>query len=201
MTVRNHNRIAMYGAIILGLGFALNVQAQTTGTETRRDVHQQERIDAGLKSGQLTTKEAAQLERQESRIDRTEQRDMKNGSLSAAEKAKIQAMQNRSNRAIYTQKHDAQTGNGDSRSSERMQADVSRDVRQERRIHNGIDHGSLTNSEAAGLEGRESHVDRTEAHTGANGNVNWREQRYVQRTENRDGTRIWRKKHNETQQH
>lgn len=199
MSLRNQRSIATYGAIVLGLGLAINASAQTAGTETRRDVHQQERIEAGLKSGQLNTKEAARLEHGEARIDRTEQRDMRDGSLSAAEKAKIQAMQNHENRAIYTQKHDAQTGNADSRSSQRMQADVSRDVRQERRIHNGIDHGSLTTSEASRLEGRQGYDDRAQAHAGANGNVSYQEQRYVQHTENRSGTRIWRKKHNAVQ--
>lgn len=199
MSLLNQRRLAMYGAIVLGLGFALNVQAQTAGSETRRDVHQQERIEAGLKSGQLTTREAAQLERQQARIDRMEKRDLRDGSLSASERAKIQAMQNRSDRAIYTQKHDAQLGNAGSRSSLNMQADVGRDVRQERRIHNGVIHGSLTNSEAANLEGRESNLDRTEARAGANGNVGGREQRYVQRSENRNGSRIWHKKHNDVQ--
>lgn len=196
MKVSNQRRLALFGAIALGMGLALGAQAQTAGSETQRDVDQQQRIEQGLKSGQLTTHEASQLERGEARIDRTEQRDMRDGSLSAADKAQIQNMQNRESAAIYGQKHDAQTGNPDSRSSERMQHDVQRDENQETRIHEGVANGSLTNREAGHLEGREAHVDHEEARAGADGHVGWREQRHIQRTENRDSGRIWRDKHN-----
>ncbi|HEY2344545.1 MAG TPA: hypothetical protein VGH80_01530 [Xanthomonadaceae bacterium] len=196
MSLSNQRRIAMFGAIVLGLGFAFNAQAQSAGSETHRDVDQQQRIEQGLQSGQLNTREASQLERGEARIDRTEQRDMRDGSLSAADKAQIQAMQNHESQSIYNQKHDAQTGNPDSRSSERMQHDVQRDTNQEQRIHNGVANGSLTNREAGRLEGREAHVDREQARAGANGHVGYREQRHIQRTQNRDSGRIWGNRHN-----
>ena len=45
---------------------------------------QQERIEQGLKSGELSTKEAGQLEREQDRVDQIEARDLKDGSISAA---------------------------------------------------------------------------------------------------------------------
>lgn len=196
MISSNQRRLVLFGAIALGLGFAFNAQAQSAGSETQRDVDQQQRIEQGLQSGQLNTREASGLERGEARIDRTEQRDMRDGSLSAADKAQIQREQNRESQAIYNQKHDAQTGNPDSRSSERMQRDVQRDTNQEERIHNGVANGSLTNREAGRLEGREARIDHEEARAGADGHVGGWEQRRIQGTENRDSGRIWRNKHN-----
>ena len=196
MSHDNRRRLALFGAIALGLGFAFNAQAQSAGSESQRDVDQQQRIEQGLQSGQLTTREAAGLERGEARIDRTEQRDMRDGTLSASDKAQIQREQNRESQAIYGQKHDAQTGNPDSRSSERMQRDVQRDANQEERIHKGIANGSLTNRETGRLEGGEARVDHEEARAGVDGRVGGWEQRRIQGTENRDSGRIWRSEHN-----
>ncbi len=98
-----------------------------------------------------------------------EARDLKDGSISAAEQARLKALENKTSQDIYQQKHDAQLGNPDSKSSERMQADVQRNVNQQQRIQNGIDNGSLTNREVGALERGQSHVDRDEANAAANG--------------------------------
>ena len=55
-----------------------------------RDTSQQQRIEQGLQSGALTTREAAGLEREQSRIDQMESRALRNGNLSAAERALYQ---------------------------------------------------------------------------------------------------------------
>ena len=195
MTVRNNHRLALAGAIAIGLAFTLNAQAQSAGSETERNVDQQQRIEQGLKSGELNTRESSKLERGEARIDRTEQRDMRDGTLSAADKAQIQKEQNQESKAIYSQKHDAQTGNPDSRSSDRMQNDVQRNINQQQRIHNGIKNDSLTNRETGHLEGREAHVSHEEAKAGRNGHVGAGEQWRIQHTDNRDSRRIYRQKH------
>src|SRR5258708_5571279 len=74
--------------------FAQEASQLNAGSETQRDVNQQNRIEQGLKSGDLSTKEAAQLEKGESRIDQTEAKDMKDGVLSPREKEQIQREQN-----------------------------------------------------------------------------------------------------------
>lgn len=180
----------------LSLGFAVAAQAQGTGSETERNVDQQQRIEQGLQSGQLTTGEARKLEQGEARIDRTEQHDLANGSLSASEKAQIQREQNHESSAIYGQKHDAQNGNPDSLKSNMEQADVQRNVNQEQRIHNGVENGSLTNRETGRMQGREAHVDRMEARSDT-----LRQTGRIQRTDNRDSGRIYRDKHNDRTRH
>jgi hypothetical protein len=171
--------------------------AQTTAEkDQQRDVNQQQRIEQGLKSGQLSTKEAGSLERQEQHIDKMEARDLKNGSISPAEQARLNAAQNRVSNNIHADKHNGVSGNPNSASSQRMQADVQRNVNQEQRIRNGMDNGSLTNREAGKLERGQAHVAGREANAAADGHVGAREQRGIQRSENRQSGRVYRKKHN-----
>ena len=172
--------------------------AQTTPAEQdqQRDVNQQQRIEQGLQSGQLSTKEAGSLERQEQHVDKMEAHDMKNGAITSGEQARLNAAQNRVSNDIYADKHNGVTGNPNSASSQRMQADVQRNVNQQQRIQNGMDNGSLTNREAGKLERGQAHVNGREANAAANGHVGAAEQRGIQRSENRQSGRIYRKKHN-----
>ena len=201
--------VILAAAIAIGLGFATGAIAQTTPTtstaatrphnaasETGRDVEQQKRIEQGLQSGQLTSGEAHKLEAGEARIDKTEQRDLRNGSLSASERAQIQRQQNRESKAIYNQKHDARTGNPDSLKSNMEQANVQRNINQEQRLHNGVTNGSLTNRELARQEGNEAHVDRMESRRDT-----LRQTGRIQRTDNRDSRSIHRARHNKRVRH
>ncbi|GAA0715911.1 hypothetical protein [Dokdonella soli] len=183
-------------ALATSLLFCAGAHAQSAASETERNTDQQQRIEQGLKSGQLSTGEAATLERQQQRIDNTEARDMRDGTLSAAEKARIQREQNHASAAIYRDKHNAVTGNPGSASSERMQADVQRNVNQQARINQGVRSGQLTNREVGTLEHGQARVDRKEANAGADGRVGAAEQARIQRSENRQSGRIYRKKHN-----
>lgn len=208
---RIHRSLALAAATALSFGLAAAAQAQTApvpstqtvnpggpmqkphnaATETERNVDQQQRIEQGLKSGQLSSAEARKLEAGESRIDRTEARDMRNGSLSASERAQIQREQNAESRAIYSDKHNAVKGDPNSLKSNLEQADVQRNINQEQRIHNGITNDSLTNREASHLQGREAHVDRMESRRDTLGQT-----ARIQRADNRDSRSIYRLKHN-----
>ena len=204
--------LVLAAAIAVGLGFALGAQAQSApssttttppaqhphnaATETGRNVDQQKRIEQGLQSGQLSTGEARKLEAGQARIDKTEQRDLRNGTLSASERAQIQRQQNRESRAIYADKHNAVKGNPDSLKSNLEQADVQRNINQQQRIHNGVTHGSLTNRETSHLEGDEAHVSRMEARRDT-----LRQTGRIQRADNRDSRRIHRAKHNARDRH
>ena len=189
------NPIKTAVAVALGIAFSGAVLAQTTESITQRDVNQQQRIEQGLKSGQLTTREAAKLEKGEARINQMESNALRDGTLSPAEKARITRAQNEESRAIERQKSDAQTGNPNSASSQRMQADVQRNVSQEQRINQGVKSGALTNREAGRLEAGQARVDRKEARAGADGHVGKGEQAGIQAAENRQSGRIHREKH------
>ena len=188
--------IAVAGALLFR---DRGVRGTSPGTDrvTQRDANQQERIEQGLQSGQLNTKEAGQLEHQEAKIDHTEARDLKNGKLSAGEQANINRMQNKASADIYRDKHNAATGNPNSASSGgALQADVQRNVNQENRIEQGAKSGSLTNKEVGSLQRGQAHVDHKEARAARNGHVSAGEQKSIQHSENHQSKRIYRKKHN-----
>jgi hypothetical protein len=186
-------RLIAVTVLTSGAAWAQNTPAEQ---DQQRDVNQQQRIEQGLQSGQLSTKEAGQLERQQQHIDNMESRDMKKGPMTAEEQRRLDAAQNHASNSIYADKHNGATGNPNSASSQRMQSDVQRNVNQQQRIQNGMDNGSLTRHEAGSLEKGQAHVNRREANAAANGHVGASEQRRVQGSENHQSNRIFRKKHN-----
>lgn len=168
----------------------------TAKSVVARDERQEQRIENGLQSGELTVKEAAKLESEEARIDRQEARDLKNGPLTASEAATLTAEQNRVSANIYKAKHNAVIGNPHSISSLNMQADVQRNINQQARIEQGLQSGQLTNQETARLERGQARIDRHEARAGADGQISALEQYRIQRQENRQSRRIYDDKHN-----
>src|SRR5437868_11975672 len=91
-------------AAVLGISMAAGA-----AEVDRREQRQQERIAEGVKSGQLTPRETARLERKEARIHREIERDRaaNGGTLTPAERRRINRQQNRVSRQIYREKHDA----------------------------------------------------------------------------------------------
>jgi hypothetical protein len=174
---------------------AIPAFAQSTASEVQRDVNQQQRIEQGLKSGALTTREAARLEGEEAQVEKMQANALKDGKLTPQEKTRIERAQNKASQDIYREKHDAQRGDPNSASSQRMQADVQRNINQQQRIEQGTQSGQLTNKEVGKLERGQSHVARTESRAGADGKVGPNEQRRIQNGENSQSKHIYREKH------
>jgi hypothetical protein len=186
-------------ALAVGMLFAGAALAQTTGSTVQRDDNQQNRIEQGLQSGELSTREAGRLEHQEAAVEKMQSHALKDGSLSDAEKARLRRAQNKVSSDIYRDKHNAALGNPNSASSKRMQADVQRNANQQARIEQGVQSGALTNREAASLERGQAHVNRAEGRAAADGHVGPVEQDNLQARENHQSKRIYRKKHNEAE--
>lgn len=182
-------------AITAGTLFSVAAFAQSAASEVQRDINQQQRIEQGLKSGELNTREASRLEREESRVERMQSNALRDGRLTPQEAARINQAQHKVGSDIYREKHDAQRGDPNSASSQRMQADVQRNINEQKRIGQGVQSGRLTNHEAGRLEHGQARANRMEARAGADGHVGPREQGRIQRTENRQSRHIWREKH------
>lgn len=73
----------------------------------KREARQQMRIEQGLRSGQLTPREAARLENGQARVDRAENRVERDGHVSWRERERLSRMQDRQSRHIYRFKHNA----------------------------------------------------------------------------------------------
>lgn len=92
------------------------VSATAFGDETeprvnRRQERQQKRIANGVKSGQLTAGETANLEKKEANLNKEIRTDRKanGGNLTNNEKKQINQQQNKLSKQIYKEKHDGET--------------------------------------------------------------------------------------------
>lgn len=75
----------------------------------RRADNQQARINQGVRTGELTPREANRLDRRNDQLEAQIARDRADGpGLTPHERAKLQRKENRLSRDIYRQKHDAQ---------------------------------------------------------------------------------------------
>src|SRR5450432_1525761 len=87
-----------------------NAAVQNTDPKSevgKRAENQQDRIAQGVKSGQLTAGETANLENNEAKISREVKADRaaNGGKLTAAERKQVNQQQNRESRQIYRDKH------------------------------------------------------------------------------------------------
>lgn len=87
-----------------------NSATQNTDPKSKvgqRAENQQDRIANGIKSGQLTSKEASNLENRESKINQEVAQDRKanGGKLTQQEKQQVNRQQNQASRQIYRDKH------------------------------------------------------------------------------------------------
>lgn len=95
------------------------VNAQSTATTPsdlrqnridQRQTNQDKRIDQGVQSGQLNQREAARLDKGQTRVDKMENRALANdGKIGTVEARRIEKAQDAQSARIYRQKHDKQT--------------------------------------------------------------------------------------------
>lgn len=91
-------------ALLLGLAVPAFAQTATPGIDARQE-NQQKRIGAGIAKGQITPREAVQLERGQARVNRMENRAKSDGVVTARERARIHRAQNVQSNKIYRKRH------------------------------------------------------------------------------------------------
>jgi hypothetical protein len=102
-------------AIAIGTLFAGAALAQSNYSIEQRDRIEQQRIDRGVQSGQLTSREADRLQAERAQIERLQRRARADGTLTRNERARIDGAQDRLGRDIYRQAHDRQIANNNGR--------------------------------------------------------------------------------------
>ena len=163
-------------------------------TVAQRKENQQDRIAQGVKSGQLTAGETANLENKEAAINGETRADRaaNGGKLSSAEKQQINKQQNQLSKQIYNDKHNAATQNyGKSEVGQRQ-------TNQQQRIAQGIKSGQLTAGETAKLENQQRGMNQqVKADRAANGGkLMPGEKQQVNKEQNAASKNIYNKKHN-----
>lgn len=98
--------VLVIGSVLLATGMAY-AQAETPGID-QRQANQEQRIDQGIASGQLTQREADQLDKQQRHIDTMENKAKSDGVVTKKERTRLHAAQDRASKNIFRQKHDRQ---------------------------------------------------------------------------------------------
>jgi len=160
----------------------------------QRKENQQDRIANGVKSGQLTAGETANLETKEAAINGETKADRAadGGKLTPAEKAKINNQQNHLSKQIYNDKHNANTAHyGNDKVDDRRE-------NQQDRIAQGVKSGQLTAGETAKLENQQRGINQqVHADRKANGGkLTAGEKAQVNHEQNQASRNIYDKKHN-----
>lgn len=97
-------------SVLFIVGASTASMAGSRGINARQH-REQQRINQGIRSGELTRREAVRLEAGLARIRTYERFARSDGNLTARERAHIQHGLNRESRSIYRQKHDRQDRN------------------------------------------------------------------------------------------
>jgi len=163
-------------------------------TVAQRKENQQDRIAQGVKSGQLTAGETANLETKEAAINGETKADRaaNGGKLTAAEKKQINKQQNQMSKQIYADKHNANTAHyGNNKVGQRRE-------NQQDRIAQGIKSGQLTAGETAKLENQQKGINQqVKADRAANGGkLTTGEKQQINKEQNAASKNIYNKKHN-----
>jgi hypothetical protein len=163
-------------------------------TVAQRKENQQDRIAQGVKSGQLTAGETANLETKEAAINGETKADRaaNGGKLTSAEKQQINKQQNQMSKQIYADKHNANTAHyGNNQVGQRRE-------NQQDRIAQGIKSGQLTAGETAKLENQQKGINQqVKADRAANGGkLTTGEKQQVNKEQNAASKNIYNKKHN-----
>jgi hypothetical protein len=168
--------------------------AKPDPTIAQRKENQQDRIANGVKSGQLTAGETANLETKEAAINGETKADRaaNGGKLTGAEKQQINQQQNGLSKQIYQDKHNANTAQyGNNKVGQRRE-------NQQDRIAQGVKSGQLTAGETAKLENQQKGINQqVKADRAANGGkLTSGEKQQVNKEQNQASKNIYKKKHN-----
>jgi hypothetical protein len=98
-------------SIILSAVFAISLSIVATASTpyiNRREREEQRRIRQGIRSGELTRREAGRLEAEQARIRVAERFARADGTVTRRERYRLNRMLDHASRDIHRQKHDSQ---------------------------------------------------------------------------------------------
>lgn len=102
------NKTFVAAAMLALSAFAASAAGTDTPRIDQRQANQEQRVDKGVASGELTKREARRMNRQQNMVNKAEDRAKADGVVTAQEKQRLTKAQNKTSRHIYRQKHDAQ---------------------------------------------------------------------------------------------
>jgi hypothetical protein len=159
-----------------------------------REANQDQRISNGLRSGQMTSGEAARAERTQSHIDQQVHNDRvaNGGHLTGQERQQINGEQNAASRQIYNEKHNDNTIKPNEVNN--------REANQQQRTAQGLRSGQMTSGEAARTNQNQAKVAQQvhNERTANGGALNGQQKQQVNKEQNNNSKQIYNEKHNST---
>jgi len=191
-----------FSAVVMTLaGVLAVVSASHADTHRPRDPgvnarqhNQRERIQQGVKSGELTRRETGRLVEEQRDVRQLERAYKSDGTLTGAERRDLHHEQNQASRDIYRQKHDEQ---------DRPPAAVrdpgvnERQVNQTSRIVQGVKSGELTHDEAQDLRTERRDIRDLEHTYKEDGALTRDERQDLHQQLNQQSQEIYEEKHDE----
>jgi hypothetical protein len=157
-----------------------------------REANQDQRIANGLRSGQMTSGEAARADRTQAHIDNQVHNDRaaNGGKLTSQERQQVNHEQNRASQQIYNEKHNGNTV--------KPNAVDNREANQQQRTASGLRSGQMTSGEAARTNRNQAKVDQQvhNERTANGGALSGQEKKQVNHEQNKNSQQIHNEKHN-----
>ena len=157
-----------------------------------REANQDQRIANGLRSGQMTSGEAAQAERTQSNIDQQvhDDRAANGGKLTGSERQQINNEQNAASHQIYDDNHNGNTVKPNEVDD--------REANQQQRTANGLRSGQMTSGEAARTNQNQANVAQQvhNERTANGGALTKQERQQANKEQNKNSKQIYNEKHN-----
>jgi hypothetical protein len=172
----------------LAITFTATMFAQTaTPVVDARQENQKDRIKDGVKSGELTRAEAEKAREAQARIRRAEAKAKSDGVVTAEERAKLDAKQDKASTRIHNNKNDGQT-----RTTTPVVDD--RQKNQHDRIKDGVQSGELTKAEAEKARADQARIRQAEAKAKSDGVVSGAERAKLDAKQDKASKRIYKNK-------
>ena len=171
---------------------AADRSAGKTYNPNNREANQDQRISNGLRSGEMTSGEAAKADRTQSNIDSQvhNDREANGGKLTGQERQQINGEQNAASRQIYNDNHNGKTVAPNEVDN--------REANQQQRTAEGLRTGQETSGEAARANANQAHVDQ-QVHndrTANGGALTNQQHQQINKEQNHNSNQIYNQKHN-----
>jgi WXXGXW repeat (2 copies) len=158
-----------------------------------REANQDQRIANGLRSGEMTSGEAARAEHTQANIDQQvhDDREANGGKLTGQERQQINNEQNGASRQIYDEKHNGNTVKPNEVDD--------REANQQQRTAEGLRSGQMTSGEAARTNRNQAQVAQQvhNERTANGGALTQQQKKQVNQEQNKNSKQIYNEKHND----
>ena len=170
-------------------------RARDPGVNARQH-NQRDRIQQGVRSGELTRREAGRLSHEQRDVRQLERAYRSDGALTGAERRDLHQEQNAASRHIYNQKHDAQD-RPEGSAAIRDPGVNGRQTNQTARIAQGVKSGELTQPEAQELRTERRDIRELEQGYKSDGALTKDERQDLHQQLDQQSREIYEEKHDE----